>query len=174
MIFSKQLKATIMAALFTGTSLATIGIASATSNTVVHSAKRVQAEPKTSPSKVITSATSSKKTHTSTPVASNRQQESHSTASKTVRYSQEPTVRVLLGSRTETLPVSLSSGAKVVGGKKSFSATGDLKVTVSGNTVKVNGRAVGPTAHIKPVGVGGSFLSRRAQGHRSQWGYATH
>ena len=50
MIFSKQLKATIMAALFTGTSLATMGITSATSNTVVHSAKRVQTEHKTSPS----------------------------------------------------------------------------------------------------------------------------
>jgi len=67
MIFSKQLKATIMVALFTGTSLVTMGITSATSNTVVHSAKRVQTEHKTKPSKVITST---KKTHTNTPVAS--------------------------------------------------------------------------------------------------------
>lgn len=161
MIFSKQLKATIMAALFTGTSLVTMGITSATSNTVVHSAKRVQTEHKTKPSKVITSTKSTHKTHTNTPVASRKgQQESNSISSKSVvRYSQEPTVRVLLGSRTETLPVSLSSGAKVVGGKTSFSATGDLKVTVSGNTVKVNGKAVGPTAHIKPIGVGGAFTA---------------
>ena len=126
--------------------------------------KQVQAAGKTTVAKKTASQTAASKTSAKTQ-SSNKTTASQSATKKTttstkeslVKRVKEPNIRVLLGSRTASVPVQFSSDAMVEGSKKKFTTDDDVKVSVSGNTIHVNGKAVGTSALIKPKTSTGHF-----------------
>ncbi|MCF0156632.1 MAG: SpoIID/LytB domain-containing protein, partial [Veillonella sp.] len=127
--------------------------------------KQVQAAGKTTVAKKTASQTAASKTSAKTQ-SSSKATASQSATKKTtttstkeslVKRVKEPNIRVLLGSRTASVPVQFSSDAMVEGSKKKFTTDDDVKVSVSGNTIHVNGKAVGTSALIKPKTSTGHF-----------------
>lgn len=163
MIFRNQLKAAIVAAVFAATSLGALTSVDAASNTVVHSAAKSNKTIKTTKSAKTGKASKTVRTAPVKHITSGQVKSKARTTAKdrvtSVRHknTKEPQVRVLLGSRTASLPVAISGGAQVEGANKKFSVGSDVKVSVSGNTVKVNGKAVGNTALIRPKSSGATF-----------------
>lgn len=177
MKFRNQLKAAIVAAVFASTSLGAFTSVEATSNTVVHSAakstkavksttgaktaKTVKTAKNVSPTKTVKSTGSTSVKHMTSAQVKSKSRTTAKAKESVVKAhkknSKEPQVRVLLGSRTASLPLTVTGGAQVEGASKKFSAGSKVNVSVSGNTIKVNGKSVGNTALIRPKSSSATF-----------------